>query len=404
MKTIKFKRFTKLNFLKQIGRDLLGQFFNRYNDDLAEKGVVMPAATLDDDAYFGAVAKIAMSPEGLPGDLVDTAHALEGMTNEEGQERLERATGENGLAFQFRENSSCAEIAMQAWLANPEVFAEKFNEQKLTRLASFDYFSSKHAMDQRDTFAAPSPRTLELISADLEKVFRAKNRGQQTTRVELYTMDGEYWFLIRHGDTYAMVPTVADGKLSVLHFRPAKDDVVVYAPERDEIRIHAGAKWEKELYQETFGNRLFGDDRHFSERKAYTLDPLRTDGPDALDVSDIPGITRIVLREIEVAWAGEFGDSRVNKSADVFASAKARNAVAISESGRLVRAAFDVYFADNEKKPRKVQVRPPNVLKLGRHCDAALVQRWLAERGFRETVNAAQPRGGITHVKPLDVP
>jgi hypothetical protein len=403
MKTIKFKRFTKLNFLKQIGRDLLGQFFNRYNHDLAEKGVVMPAATLDDDAYFGAVAKIALSPEGLPGDLVDDAHAIEAMTNEEGQERLEHATGENGLAFQFRENSSCAEIAMQAWLTNPEVFAEKLNEQRLTRLASFDYFSSKHAMDQSGTFATPSARTLELITADLEQVFRAKNRGQQTTRVELFPMDGEHWFLIRHGDTYAMMPTVANGQLTVLHFRPAKDDVVVYAPERDEIRIHAGAKWEKELYQETFGNRLFGDDRHFSERKAYTLDPLRADGADALDASDIPGITRIVLREIEVAWPGEFGDSRINKSTDVFESAKSRGGTAISESGRLVRAAFEFYF-DDSPKPRKVQVRPPNVLKLGRHCDAALVQRWLTERGFRETVNAAQPRGGITHVEPLALP
>jgi hypothetical protein len=78
--------------------------------------------------------------------------------------------------------------------------------------------------------------------------------------------------------------------------------------------------------------------------------------------------------------------------------------VAISESGRLVRAAFDVYFADNEKKPRKVQVRPPNVLKLGRHCDAALVQRWLTERSFRTGITTGNgQRGGITHVEPLAV-
>ena len=37
-------------------------------------------------------------------------------------------------------------------------------------------------------------------------------------------------------------------------------------------------------------------------------------------------------------------------------------------------------------KPRKVQVRPPNILKLGRYCDASVVQRWLSEKGFRETV------------------
>ena len=90
--------------------------------------------------------------------------------------------------------------------------------------------------------------------------------------------------------------------------------MAVYAPQWDDIRIHAGTKWEKDLYRETMGRRLFGDDHYFSERKAYTLDPLRTDGADALDVSDIPGISRLVLREIEVAWPGEFKDSMIRKT------------------------------------------------------------------------------------------
>ena len=402
MSTIKFKRFTKPHFLKQIGRDLLGQFFTRFNPELAQKSVVIPVATLDDDAYFGAVAKIAMSPDGLPDNLVEAAYAIEGMANEEGQDRLERATGENGLAFQFGENSSCADMAVQAWLADPEVFAEKFNEQRLARLASFDYFGSKVPVNQSETFVPPTAQTLELMTADMEEAFRKKNRGQHTTHIEVHPMDGEHWFLISHGDTYTRVPTVSNGQMSVLHFRPAKDDVLVYSPERDEIRIHAGTKWEKDLYRETIGQRLFGNDRYFSERKAYTLDPLRTDKADALDVSDIPGISKIVLREIEVAWPGEFGDAMIRKSNDVFESAAARNVEAITESGRLVRAAFDIYFGDNPK-PRKVQVRPPNILKLGRHCDAVLVQRWLSDCGFREIVTNNQNREGITHVEPLAV-
>jgi len=67
-----------------------------------------------------------------------------------------------------------------------------------------------------------------------------------------------------------------------------------------------------------------------------------------------------------------------------------------------VRAAFDIYFGDNPK-PRKVQVRPPNILKLGRHCDAVLVQHWLSDCGFREIVTNNQNREGITHVEPLAV-
>jgi hypothetical protein len=403
MSTIKFKRFTKPQFLKQIGRDFLGQFFTRFSPELAEKQIALPAATLGDDAYYEAMARIAMAPEGLPGALVDAAYAIEGMANDEGQDRLERALGEQGPAFQFRDDSTTAEMAVQAWLTNPELFAEKFSEQQLARLAAFDYHGSKVPVDRTETFEGPSPRALELMTADMEEAFRAKNRGQRTCRIEVHRMDDEYWFLIRHGDSYARVPTVSNGQISVLHFRPTKDDVAVYSPRGDEIRIHAGTKWEKELYRTTIGRRLFGEPNHFSERKAYTLDPLRADGLDALDVSGLDGITKIVLREYEVSWPGEFNDTMIRKSADIFASAAGRTAPAITESGRLVRAVFDFYFGENPK-PRKVQVRPPNILKLGRYCDAMLVQRWLTERGFRETVDAAQRRGGITYVERVAMP
>jgi hypothetical protein len=45
-----------------------------------------------------------------------------------------------------------------------------------------------------------------------------------------------------------------------------------------------------------------GDDDYFSERKAYTLEPLRTKGADALDTEGIEGLSRIVLREYELAF------------------------------------------------------------------------------------------------------
>jgi hypothetical protein len=190
---------------------------------------------------------------------------------------------------------------------------------------------------------------------------------------------------VRHGDALARMAKLDKGKLKMLHFRPAKDDVVVYSPQRDEIRIHAGTKGEKELYRTAFGWRLQGSPDYFSERKAYTLDPLRTDGPDALSVDGVPEIEKIVLTEFELQWRGGLNDSLVKKSNDIFASAKARGKKAIPDSGNLVRAGFDFYF-EGVKKPRKVQIRPWNTLKLGRHCDARPVHEWLSKRGFRTTM------------------
>jgi hypothetical protein len=99
MSTLKFKRFTKPHFLKQIGRELLDRFFKRFSPELAEKQITLPAAELGDDDYYKAVARTVMSPEGLPDKLAEAAYAIEGMANEEGEDRLHRAAGGNGPAF-----------------------------------------------------------------------------------------------------------------------------------------------------------------------------------------------------------------------------------------------------------------------------------------------------------------
>jgi hypothetical protein len=395
---MKFKRFTKPSFLKEIGRELLGRFFDRFRDELAAKSVTLPAPSLEDDEYFGAMSLVAMSPDGLPDGLFEAVYAIEEMATEEGQDRLERAVARGELALTFDERSSRADMAVQAYLAAPEVLAQKNNELRLARLSSFEYYGSKSPVDRSDSFAAPSKSALDLFTADLNDWCKGNNRGEQTAFIEPYVIDGEYWFLVRHGDTYARMAKVEEGRVKMLHFRPAKDDAVVYSAERDEIRIHAGSKGERELYQRTFGMRLFGDDRHFSERKAFTLEPLRADGTTALEWDGGGDVERIVLREIEIAFGGGYNEVVIRKADDVFAAAEASQRKAIPDGGRLVRAAFDVYF-DGAKKPRKLQIRPPNVLKLGRYCDASVVQRWLSEKGFRETAKA-----GAVGVAPFALP
>lgn len=392
---MKFKRFTKTKFLKQVGRELLVKLLERFSGELAAKNVAMPAADLDDAAYFKALSAVAMAPDGLPDSLIETLFAIEEMANEAGQERLEAAATEAGLDLKYDGKSSHGDIAVQVFLAKPELLAEKHNEQRLIRLATFVYFGSKRPVDRSESepdgppFAAPGQPVLDLLVADLDGWFKEHNRGEQTTHIEVYVMDGEFWFLVRHGDTFARAAKVEQQKMEMLHFRPAKDDVVVYSPKRDEIRIHAGTKGEKELYRTAFGMRLMGDDNYFSERKAYTLEPLRTVGVDALDVAGIEGLSRIVLREYEVAFDTGHEEVLIRKADDIFAAAEDSRfgRDAIPTGGRLVRAGLDVYFGAC-KKPRTVQVRTPNTLKLGRHCDAHLVYRWLTAREFR--VSAAR--------------
>ena len=287
------------------------------------------------------------------------------------------------------------------------------------------YFTSKP--EQRDfAFTPPTAATVTLMREDMEEVFRQRGRGRRTARIEVHQHDGEYWFGVRHGNTYTRVETVDEGQDDVLHFRPAEESLAVYNPDRDQLRISGARKWQQDLMRRVIGARCFGNPDRFSERMNYSLAVLQTDGADALDTTGIPELERVVLRSVEWWYRGQYHDVVLRKSDDLFASARERGVPAVPENARLMRATFDFYFASAEgtDKPRQVRMVLPNKLKLARFCDATVVHRFIGERGFcvvgGEASALPQPapglqppapvptgegyRGGITQVPRLAVP
>lgn len=389
---MRFKRFTKVGVLKEIGRGLLDRFFGRANGSGNGKKLELPPASASDDDYFQGVAKALMSPEGLPDEVGEALYMVDEMSSEDGYDRLHAAAEAAGLKV---DGHTRPELALEVFLADPKVLSEAHSEQKLVRLTSFEYYGNREPVDRTKTFKPPTPAVLAAMAKSLDEWFAQHNRGKETVRVDVHVIDGEYFFIIRHGDTFTRTAKVNQQKTEMLHFRPEKDDVGVYSPELDEIRIRAGTKGERELYRREFGVRLFGNPDYFSKKKAYTLDPLRADGSGALDVDGCGDLERAVLREYEVAFDNGFEEVVIRKATDIFAAAEARPVKAdpVPKGGRLVRASFDLYFA-GKKKPRKVQIRLPNTLKLGRHCDAHAVQAWLSKRGFRAVVDDGQDSGG----------
>jgi multidrug resistance efflux pump len=80
---------------------------------------------------------LLMATEGLPGESCEALFTIDEMSNEAGQERLQNAVAESKVELKFELESSHGDMAMQVWLARPELFAATHNAQRLRRLSAF---------------------------------------------------------------------------------------------------------------------------------------------------------------------------------------------------------------------------------------------------------------------------
>lgn len=373
--------FARPHILRQTGRLRLERFLSGFAAEFVLAATPLPEPGVSDEEFFCHWASALLHPETLPPRLTETLHALHEMATPEGQERLECGLDEAGVALDPGDAASRFDFALQAWEAARAVFAEQHRRLRLARCCRFDFYAGRSASGQFP--ASPGKDQLERMELELDTWFVQHRRGRHATRLECHCIDEELWFLVRHGDTFARTRAVKERLTEVLQYRPERDDVVVYSPAHDELRINARTRGERQLYREHFGRLLFGEREHFSEGRTYTLEPLREQGASALDVQGVPGIRRVTLRELKVVAEDGQGRYAVSGSADLFRAAPGGiEPVVAPQRGKLARAAFDFEFA-GASRPRTVELVPPNVVKLSRHCDARIIGRFFCCRGFR---------------------
>jgi hypothetical protein len=379
---------------------MLARLLERHQAEFTADNVVLPETTLEDPEYYAALSRLSARKPGFPEHFVELLYSIEALSNTEGKSRLMRAAEQTGLQLERFQTATDADIAVQVLLADPALFAQKHDETRIAALSTFEYHGAGEPVDRRAMFTAPTAEEVGRIKADFHTWLGEERDGdERVTEIEMHEIDGEFSFLIRRGDSFLRLPTVDGNRFSVRHLRPARDVVVVFNLERDELRIHAKTTREKKKLRQLFGERLFGNPDHFAVRKEFTLNPLRDEGRDALAVTPGQGIERIVLVELLV-WSENDFDACVRMTAlDLFAYAEAEQREAIPRRGRLMLAGFEVYFTGHPK-PRMVYVRDGNKLRLTRHCDAAAVHRWLTAKGFRSAeepgINRMSAHHGVT--------
>src|SRR5262245_2240424 len=223
MTTLKLKCFTKPGVLKRIGRALLTRFFEQFAPQLNSNGLSLPPPEISDADFFNSLARLLMRPEALPDALNEALVAVDDLSTPQGFESLEKSPGWAAHQSLLKPESTREDIALQLWLADREFIINVHNRLRLTGLTVFEY--AGHDSGRTDAARTASGATTDSLSTldsrlsaldispldkaaigtltlALDQWFAINHRGSETTRIEVYPLRGEYWFLIRHGDVF----------------------------------------------------------------------------------------------------------------------------------------------------------------------------------------------------------
>ncbi len=378
-----FRQFALPGVLRAIGRKLLAEFLAHFQQDLAVKNLALPSPDLSDDNYFQQLTELLSCEASLPERLTDALFTIEEMASPEGQERLQAAVAHAGLKLTFDSDTSPERMTVQVWLEAPDVLFREHRKQDLARLTSFECFETTVTKAERLPFVMPD-QALHALTLSLVQWFAENHRGVHSTRIDFYPRDhGQYWFRVRHGDTCRWTRKIGDQKTEFVRFTVEDEEAILYLAEQDELWISARTEAEVEFYRRQFGSTLRGRPDYFSEAKNYTLQPLQTEGADALGANGPGGIRRTILRQIQITWESGFHEVTTASADDVFKSSLASGAhgCAVPEGATLTRAAFLMRFVDSPRL-RAVEICLPKILKLQRSSDLRDVSRWIAKRGL----------------------
>jgi hypothetical protein len=383
MSTFNPRLFTNHDRLKSIAPTHLISLFKPWSDYLANRGIVLSDSS-GVEFPFESLSRVLMMPtDDAPPDMVDALYFVHETASDHGLDELLAIAAEHKVLVDHDATSTVADIAVQVWLRDPALLKDRHAESIAFNHKSFMYFAAQDGTPR--TFPDASPEQIEQIQDALNDWFYSHKRGRGC-RVFVFRREHRVWVLIRHGLPMRREGGHQDdGQTTTQFYRPQQHDVLVYDEQQDEIGIHASTKGERELYLETFGAVLFGNEDYFPFDKEFSLDPLIKDGPAALNCEDILGIDKIVLVEFRKSWGGPQKDTEIRKATDIFAAFGDKWAERLA-FGKITSAVFKVRFTGAAKE-RTVTIRQPNIARYERDDDSDLIEKWLCERKFCPVVS-----------------
>lgn len=372
------RKFAAPDRLREIAPAKLEALLLPWREYLVGRGFEFRISTTAEVDYPG-LANILMQPDATtPAALIDALYYVHEVASADDMDQLIAAIRSRGLPVADDAATTPIDLAIDVWMAAPDMVRAHHAEAIAMRQENFEYFGPSQ----------PTPGVSPIMDDELRRRlesgcddwFESHRRGRGC-RMFVISRSPRTWILVRHGLPMRREASQKDdGGVGTEFYRPQRHDVLIYDQRSGELGVNAGTKGERNLYLRTLGAHLFSGENHFAPAKRFALDPLITHGAQALSVDDVDGIKRVRLVEFRRYWGGASRESETRRAEDVFAALAARNRE-LSAGGRLTSATFKVAFEESEKE-RSVTIRPPAIARYERNDDSELIERWLRRRGF----------------------
>ena len=372
------RRFAAPDRLREIAPAKLQALLRPWREYLIGRGYEFRRSTVEEIDYPG-LASILMQPDAAtPAALVDALYYVHEVASADDMDQLIAAIRSRGLPVADDPATTPIDLAIDVWIAAPDMVRAHHAEAIALRQENFEYFGP--GQPTPGVFPVVGDNLRRRLESGCDDWFESHRRGRGG-RMFVISRPPRTWILVRHGLPMRREASQKDdGEVGTEFYRPQRHDVLIYDQRSGELGVNAGTKGERNLYLRTLGAHLFSGEGHSAPAKRFALDPLITYGAQALSVDDVNGITRVRLIEFRRYWGGASREFETRRAEDIFVALAARNRE-LPAGGRLTSATFKVAFDDSEKE-RSVTIRPPGIARYERNDDSELIERWLRRQGF----------------------
>lgn len=374
MPRLRFKNFSDLGFIQGIDKPqhlapLLAphaEFFGRHGVDVTR--------LKNDDVTDRQLLGVFTQPDNeMPPDLLEALYVLDDLADETGHDRILDEAKRQGISLNG-DGMTPGEFAIVVHCDHPRLIRVCHEKTIYRKVRNYQEYQAK---DNTALSAAKAKTKIGELEEALAPWFESKNRSR-ACEIWVYEERGEIAFMITHGRPLRTEGSI-DKKLrrSRVAYRPQKHDSVIFDNRLHVLRINAQTAGEKELYREKFGKVLFGDAGHFPGGDIYSLAPLKR-GVGALRLA--AGVDSARLTEVWIEVDNDQRFVQVSRAYNLAESITQYGRPNLAE-GRLVRASFLIKYSSGGR-PRKLELRPPNVAVFDRDRDGDAAEAFMRVNGY----------------------